>query len=214
MADDEPPVTIVSSKSDKEIERDWALRSINWPTRELIANLFRVIRGAGRPYILMSQLFELTKVLADAHDHASAWEVSQEFERVVSSAMPDWEWGDETRGDLHTAIRGALQIVASTAVHQSTQQAAGRSELLDGINSVVRRREARRQKEEEEYRAYARSLRPSPKKRKATKRKVLPKVAALPALPPPPKEPEPEPRTTWEIMKENKRRLAEGKEPI
>lgn len=215
--DDEPPgLTVVSHRSDQEIERDRILHEIEWPTREFVANLFRVIRGAGRPYALVGQLFELAKVLANAHDKVSAWEVNQAFECVLDEALPDWEAGDDARGDLHTAMRGSLQIIASNLLFQTTQQAAGRSEMRDGINRIIERREERRRQEEEEYRAAVRSLRPAPKKRKAAKRKAVAKRATTP--PPAPKseppEPEPKPQTTWDYMRINRKRLREGKEPL
>ncbi len=212
-----PPLGLVSERTEHEIERDWALRSIHWPTREFVANLFRVIRGAGRPYALISQMFELTKVLAEAHEKASAWDVNQAFEEVLNDALPDWDWDDEDRGSLYTTMKGALQLIASNLLHQSTQQAAGRSEMYEGINRIINRREERRRQHEEEHREYMRSLRSTPKKRKAVKRTVAPKIPSpKPVAPPPKPEPVPDPQllTTVEIMRINRQRLAEGKDPI
>jgi hypothetical protein len=60
--------------------------------------------------------------------------------------MQHWRAEDRDRDDAEERIiRGVLQVVASRLVHQRTQEAAGDSEMYDGIRSLENlRAEARK----------------------------------------------------------------------
>lgn len=139
--DNGPDLRVVSDQSEEDIRRreaerelEWAKREIRWAVNEFCANLFRVIRGAGRVHDLPMQLVKLHNAI-----HANAFrEQPQEMWWTFENALWEGVPANEARTDdlywaQHTMVKGALQMVASTFVGQRTQYSRGQSELFDGL---------------------------------------------------------------------------------
>lgn len=206
MGDDERPNLTLASQSDPaELEKGQAMRELGWETRELAANLLRVIRGAGRPAELPQQIINLGEAILEVHKTARAWAIWSAIEDTLHSGVPNyWDAPQSVRYET-TIARGALQLVASKLVHQSAQEAAGGREIAEGIDALERRREDERRRWAEEA-AIQRSRRVR-RKTRAPK----PKSPAKAKAPEPPKvdtvEKAAKPSSTAEFMKRRQREL-------
>lgn len=49
MTEERPGLTVVAQNDEAEMRKQRALDALHWPTREMAANLLRVMRGHGRP---------------------------------------------------------------------------------------------------------------------------------------------------------------------
>jgi hypothetical protein len=132
---------MVSENSKADLARQRASDQVEWKLRELTANLLRITRGAGKPCEIMQQMVDLTEAMRRYQAATGLWP-TDEFVRALNVSY-DLEtmqhWRDEDRHREYAKdhiIRGALQIVASRLVDQKTQEAAGRSEMHDGIRSL------------------------------------------------------------------------------
>jgi hypothetical protein len=72
---------VVSSQSEEKVRRKRARDDLVWPLRSLTANLLRIIRGSGKPHLLMKQMDACLNALGafvEAHGSApSAHEISK-----------------------------------------------------------------------------------------------------------------------------------------
>jgi hypothetical protein len=158
---------------DRQRDREWAQSDFSWAIRDCAANMLRIIRGAGKPHELMRQMqkaLNASEKFREVHGYwpqdviANALCLEDEFEKhrarvhegtLDQGALDRW-WKDGTFERMtaeHTIYRGALQIVASQLIGQSTQQAAGDRELHDGLRNYERAREDQRERRRQETRA-------------------------------------------------------------
>jgi hypothetical protein len=142
---------IIGENSETDLARQRALDQVDWKIRELTANLLRITRGAGKPYEIMTQMIELAEAIRVYHAATGLSPYADEFARALNvsndlETMQHWRAEDRDRDDAEERIiRGVLQVVASRLVHQRTQEAAGDSEMYDGIRSLENlRAEARK----------------------------------------------------------------------
>lgn len=154
VTDEPPKLSVASSNDDADLARQAAIDNLQWPTREMAANLLRVTRGAGKPWDLPQQIINLAESILKASKHSNAWGIWSEMEKVLQSGMPDDD--DGLIGSEETIVRGSLQLVASRLVHQRTQAAAGGREIGTGIRMVEQEREENRKRWEKEQSALAR----------------------------------------------------------
>jgi len=165
---------VVSDNSPEDIARDRAERRISSALRALTANLIRVVRGAGKPGEISSQVLSLTEALSAYRDAAGFLpfgETLAEFIRPEDRDLSRWSDDEKAR---HWAqklvIDGALQMTASRLLGQLTQESAGRSEMNMGIQEIEEIRAERRKQRELEERAYKAATRTKPApRRKPTK---------------------------------------------
>ena len=136
---------IAAENSEEEVNRLRAQEAITWPLKELAANVMRVTRGAGKPYMIGAQCVEVISAFEEYREVVGIYPSSEE----IQSAL---EFGDRYRGEVtddHTyavsgIVEGGLQVAASTLLHQLTQVSAGESQLYDGVNALEQAREASR----------------------------------------------------------------------
>jgi hypothetical protein len=134
----------VSENSEPDLARQRALDQFEWALRELAANLMRITRGAGKAHDVMQQMSELAKAIRDYHVTAGMWPSSYEFTHALKvskdfETVRQWSIENQERENAERLIiRGALQIVASRLVAQTTQESAGHSEMHDGMNELAR----------------------------------------------------------------------------
>lgn len=164
---------IVSSNSDKAIDRRHAEAQLSWALRDLAANMLRVIRGAGRPWLFELQAVEFLKACqklreidanrppADVYPEALTWRRNR-----------DWSEGADHLCNMEmlaeeSMMAGGLQFVASRLVGQQMQERAGERELYEGFKQIEALREERRREWQKEAKARIALRRAKPIKRKA-----------------------------------------------
>jgi hypothetical protein len=184
MSDEElpsrPALRVVSSQTDAEIDRERLVSRVQADLRVLTANLFRVARGAGRPYDIVRDVDRLNTSLSAHWDALQMWPSSYEFSRAIDVALDREDrrgLSDEAYSEavgLEYAIRGSLQIAASRLMGQATQERRGESELYDGFREMRRLREERLMAELQS--AHARLARAQAKTKKKPKPKPGPKA--------------------------------------
>src|SRR5687768_15892969 len=108
MADDPPTFTIASEMSEAEIRKADALRALEWLTREMAANLLRVMRGAGRPQDLPQQVIDLSGAILEANELSNAWGIWSEMERCLQSAVPRYADLDDFDDHRPAIVKGSL----------------------------------------------------------------------------------------------------------
>jgi hypothetical protein len=187
MNNDNPPkLTIVAESGlpttaidSAELEKAQANLELGWATREMTANLLRVIRGAGKPYELPQQIIDLGDSILDASKSARKWAIWSAMEETLQSGIPNSFDAAEAASSDGPIAKGALQFVASRLVGQNAQEAAGRREIVNGIRKLERYVERQREK----YRIGAASAsQAKPQRRKKPKAAV---AAKLPRTVPP-----------------------------
>ncbi len=211
MSDDPPKLTLSSSISKEEVRKQDAIGRLEWPTREMAANLLRVMRGAGKPEQLPQQIINLAEAILEASKLSNAWGIWDTMERLLQSAVPDRTDIDEFDDFRPLLVRGSLQVCASRLLHQQTHVNRG----FDEINTGIRERERIRKDRHERWALEVKTARATDRKpTKITERKnIVKKIAAPRVVTPPAPEPEP-PRTTLEALRINSARLKEGKPPL
>lgn len=135
---------VVSSNSDKEIAAGRALERLRWPMRELAANMLRVVRGAGRPYELPSQIAKVLSLMEDYRDVAGHYPSDYDIGDTINIRNETGGRSDDWAHGIDTMVQGALQVAASTLVNQSTQKSVGEHELIEGLAQIEEIREGNR----------------------------------------------------------------------
>jgi hypothetical protein len=168
-------------------DRIFAEQEFKDALRHAVANMLRIIRGAGRPFDLIVQMSDVVATaikVRDAtgrlpddilqtvlHGTDEAMAISEKAQKGEIDEATIKRWQDDGTIDRLYAERnikdGALQIIASQLVGQTLQERAGEKEMSDGISKAIDARA--------KYRDYWNPRRAAPtkaarKKRKPTKR--------------------------------------------
>lgn len=125
---------LVSNNAPREIEASRAEEEARFLLRQLTANLMRVTRGSGNPWLILDHVLELANAATRYYELTNRWPdlgdvLSVDDPRCVNPERPENHATD-------AMLRGALQMVASRLLGQKAQEAAGSSELL--VNGVHR----------------------------------------------------------------------------
>lgn len=212
MMDGDPPRPTLASQNDEaDLRKRRLIDELDWPTRELMSNMLRVMRGAGKPHYLVNQVMQLAVAIEAAGEVSNSWGLWSEMEQTLQSVFKadypdDIFWSAE-----EMIVRGSLQIVASRLVYQHPQACMGERERDEGCRRLELIHERNRQEIQASLRPPSRAPRP---KRRATKAKPLRSVPATPVPKPVATEPEPKPITTADYLALNAKRRRDGKEPI
>lgn len=128
---------IVSEQSEEDFARRRAVEGLSWPLRTLAANMLRVVRGAGRPWELPQQMAAVLTACEEYREAVGSYPSSDEISGPINVRYPaDGRRRDAFDGAAAEMVQGALQMAASQIIGQSTQEAAGRSELFDGVRRL------------------------------------------------------------------------------
>lgn len=133
----------------RRAELDQIEHEFLWAMREAVANLLRVIRGAGRPRDVLLQLTSVIDTGQKFYDLHGRWPTDviaedlslRDEDRLKPPAIGFSQQDEEEwqRDCAQRAVcRGALQIVASGLLGQDLQRRAGRKELHNGIRILER----------------------------------------------------------------------------
>jgi hypothetical protein len=184
-----PDLTVIDGGGPEGRDRIFAEQELRNALLETAANMLRVIRGAGKPYELITQFSVVVQSAIKFRDAFGHWppshtlaemlamqdEVDEMYEkraagRFTEADMDRW-YQDGTMDELYaerTIKAGMLQLVASQFVGQTLQERVGESEMSDGINKFIAAREKARKYREAKYPAPVKAGR---KKQKPTTRR-------------------------------------------
>ncbi|WEX88000.1 hypothetical protein PZN02_000446 [Sinorhizobium garamanticum] len=138
----------------------------------MAANITRVVRGAGRPYEVILRCDEVVKAAIEFHNRVGR--MPSEASVANALMLEDEEIRDydslfgRRKLAMQRTVRGALQVTASTLLHQQLQIKHGQREMDDAFDDLERLYEDLRRKREAEAKAARASAAP---KRKPAKRK-------------------------------------------
>ncbi len=144
---------IVSSQTSTHIELNRAEGDLEFPFRDLAANVIRTVRGAGRPEDLVAQMsacLEAAEAYRKLTGHYPKAKIYRRFLNLAEFAFDPTKWADdrekeainqlamsgypvriEAEGMIH---RGAMQVAASRLLGQHTQEVLGDHELYMGVH--------------------------------------------------------------------------------
>lgn len=158
VTEERPPYLRLAAENDQRtIDQEWARGRLRRPLRELAANVIRVVRGAGRSYEIAEQCIAVIEAYRGYFDKVGSWPAAWEVDQALAigrdrdTQVYDEAW--ERAVARETILRGSLQVAASRLVGQNTQENRGRSELMEGVNSIIQIREEARMRRAEEERA-------------------------------------------------------------
>ena len=151
---EQPDLRAVAENTEADKARQWATGGVSWALRDLTANLLRIVRGAGKPYEIVRQADELLQALVAYQKAVGHWPPSHELAEMLSVDRNE-EWRSQLKNSElnrlyaeERIVRGALQKTASRLIGQATQEAAGDSEMYDGLRGLeAARAESRREME-------------------------------------------------------------------
>lgn len=143
------PIKLVSEKSEAEMAAQRAREAQERAREEVLdalvkmtGNLLRVVRGSGKPYEVSISahefleaeraLYDLTGQCLPSHEIANALNV---FLAERGEPLPHDEEGWEVENAKHSAMKGTLQIAASLLLEDPLRVAAGKRELVQGLNT-------------------------------------------------------------------------------
>lgn len=136
----------VENDDDAAMDAKLALMELEYPLRNLAANLLGVMRGAGKACDIgrdCMAVIEAFQAYCDEFGHPPA---SQNLERILSiqdeqlETCPDEEW--ERRLAMDSIVRGSLRIAAARLASQPLQVSAGEGDLREGVRALHRMRES------------------------------------------------------------------------
>ena len=156
---------LISENSDADLARNQALLELRWPLRDLAANIMRVARGAGRGYEIGQQCVAVLRGIEAFREAVGHYPSDAEISEAISLREGDRDRWDDMRYGLHEIMEGGLQFAASILLAQSTQEAAGRHQMIDGVRTLDKAREAKRRQWQEQ----ASQARPLPRAKKQPK---------------------------------------------
>jgi hypothetical protein len=140
------------NQPDADLERRFAMQSVENRLRDLAANIMRAVRGAGRPHTILAEAQALIDAALSYREQVGHFPASEELGNALDIDTPS-ERLDQLSADAEavvtareTIIHGALQVAASRLLEQRPQEAAGATELDEGIEALEAARQERRKK--------------------------------------------------------------------
>ena len=158
-------IKLVSKRDPKEVAAQHARRELSAATKELAANILRVIAGARSTYKIIDQvvpvvaaserLNELTGNALASHTaieealRSLDWRAGNpKYTRPNDDALARWERDGSTDLDraIDVIVQAALRLVAAQLCAQPTPESRSRNQLMEAVRhynnalAVVRRR--------------------------------------------------------------------------
>jgi hypothetical protein len=179
-----PDFTVIDGGGPEGRDRIFAEQELRNRLHETAANMLRIIRGAGKPYELVTQLNDVVKAAIKFRDAFGHWPPSHVLSEMLAMhddvhemdekhaagrfTKEDMDrWYDDGTIDRKYAVQaikaGVLQTIASQFVGQTLQERAGETEMRDGINQVIAAKKKSRE--------YWDAKHPAPTRTSAKKRK-------------------------------------------
>lgn len=169
MSDQHPQIRLASERSSAEIKHERRLAELRRSLVTLTANLLRVVRGAGRPEEIVTHCIETAhayRAYLDAVGHLpSSFEIAEAIR--LKREFGDFSSDADIDCGRSMLVAGALQLTASTLLHQRTQIAASQREMSEGERLIVQARERQRKERLATERAAREPARKTTRKPKA-----------------------------------------------
>lgn len=128
---------LVSSRTQREVDQDYTSRQTEAAARILAANILRIMRGAGKPHLLMEDISRFVQTAREFFDAHGFWP-TQELSSYLSYQDRERDYSqfdDAARMRAYAVddmIAGSLQIAASRLLGQRTHISAGETQLSRG----------------------------------------------------------------------------------
>lgn len=164
MSDDEkkPHIRLAVENDKKTVDKSLAKHEIEWPLRELAANIMRVSRGAGEPYSIIMQCIAVVKGAQSYSEKCGEWPDNMDVKEALDFHDPQLRdytrTYDERRSSMEDIVEGALRLAAGRIVGQKLQEDHGEKDLL----AAIRRLEEYRAEQKAKWAAEARAARAVP----------------------------------------------------
>ncbi|URD60487.1 hypothetical protein M8312_11940 [Sphingomonas sp. KRR8] len=177
MADDPPKPTLAPEHTSEDVAIRHAMHDLAWLARTFVANAMRVTAGAGDPYRLAQQAFELGQAIQDAPSGTLVGHINDAIADAVSDGRRepgDFDDIEDATDDIEQAI---LRIVAARMLHQTVQVTRRENDLSTAICRLEDIREKNRREFEAEMAALRakQNIKPSiPRKRRKPSVRVQP----------------------------------------
>ncbi|ACL57449.1 hypothetical protein [Methylobacterium nodulans] len=126
---------LVAEQSERDIALRHATERLGGCLREMLANLLRIQRGAGKPEELGNTVVECAQAF-DAYLDLTGGRPGRD---VVDAALNIWRsesGADEFDRARDQSVRGAMQIIASRLLGQLTQERHGQHEFHRGLERM------------------------------------------------------------------------------
>jgi hypothetical protein len=139
-------------ETETDLARRFAMQTVEDSLRTLAANILRTIRGAGSPHAILPQAQALIEAALSHREQTGQFPASEDIGKALDIDTPDDkldQMSPETEASVtarERMIHGALQIAASRLLEQRPQEAAGDTELREGIEDFEAAREERRKR--------------------------------------------------------------------
>ena len=212
MDDDGPKLTIAAEQTEDERERTYALQDVTWRARLLAGNMLRVIAGAGEPYSLAQQSFELGKSMKDLPAGTLVGHVTEAINEALSGGLEEPEDSSELDDAASDIEQASLRMVAARLLGQRVQVTRRRRDFFEAFRRLedIREENSRRHAPvRAKVTPAARQVRSAAAKRlAATAPPPVKPSRILPTIEPEP--PQPEPRSTAEFMKRRREEMERG----
>lgn len=140
----EDHLRLISEQSESEIEAHQAVLSATHAAIDLLSNLMRVLRGAGKPSEIIHQAASLVAAFDKFYEIRRRYPGEEVANKIRESFWYDECSAQEWSIGIDQMIRGALQMAASRLVGQRTQEKAGQHELIGGLTVIEGIRAANR----------------------------------------------------------------------
>jgi hypothetical protein len=174
--DKKPHIRLAVENDKKTVDKAWAKQDIEWPLRQLAANILRVSRGAGEPYSIIMQCVEVVKGAQSYNEKCGEWPDDRDVKDALDFHDPrlrDYTMTyDERRSSMEDIVEGALRMAAGRIVRQKLQEDHGEKDLL----GAIRRLEEFRAEQKAKWAAEAKAARTVPAKKSRAKLVREPKL--------------------------------------
>jgi len=140
---------LVSPDTEQNMKRQQATAEMAYASRQLVANLIRVVRGAGRPFQLGDQCADFLNAAQVYRAAHGVWPTEEMHDWLSVRGKADERnlvenaYAEKMSG-VDDIIAGSLQVAASRMLDQRAQAAAAEREMALGIDARERALDAMR----------------------------------------------------------------------
>ncbi|QYA13686.1 hypothetical protein [Rhizobium sp. AB2/73] len=176
---DKPKLSVVSQRSQKQIDTEHAQDRFDRAVIEMAANVIRIVRGAGKPHEFIKQCADIVNLAVDFDDVAGRFPSDHSISGALDTSSDPIDYDDEYWAFRQIAhrqmIRGALQVASCRLVGQGLQERSGKNEMEDAFETMIRAVDDLRKRREAEKKVARMKALPRKKvtKKKRTKKELM-----------------------------------------
>lgn len=173
-----PHLRLAAENDRKAVDKARARYEINWPLRQLAANIMRVSRGAGEPYSVIKQCIDVVKGAQAFQEECGAWPDRTDIQDALDFHDPrlrDYNLTYDQRAfdrAIEGIVEGSLRLAAGRILAQTLQEGHGEKDLLEGVERLEHYRAEMRAKWDAERKAAA-AIKPTARPKKLIRKPKL-----------------------------------------